>query len=270
MIIAEITLPRKTSTTFYISSTFVTTLLYPMVTAIAILLIVNILIFPEFGATGLGYYALSFFMLDCGKLTSPPGLTTVETLQRTITILNDATDLFVESFGNLPSVPGTGHHHHTSEHILDNKVIRLAELTASRSALRAKVAECESVYRDCAFDISYSCLAPKELKPIAGKGMSKLVMNVMALIGACESKYALMGAAELKDERGGDGVSPEEGEKEGGGKVKVGKEEEKGKKGSKGKDKEKEERKEAYVPGLKVKRAIESGDQQLLKYLLRR
>ncbi|KAF8434433.1 hypothetical protein BGX38DRAFT_1219730 [Terfezia claveryi] len=240
-----------TSTSFYISGTFVTKLLYPMMTAIAILLIVNILIFPEFGATGLG-------------------LTTVETLQRTITILNGATDFFVESFGNLPFAPGTGHPHHPGEHILDKKVIRLAELTASRSTLRAKVAECKSVYRDCAFDISYSCLAPKELKPIAGKGMSKLVMNVMALIGACESKYALMGTAELWEERGGDDVSPGKVEKEGGGKAKVGKEKEKEMGGSKERDKEKEEKKEATVSGLKVKRAIEGGDQQLLKYLLRR
>lgn len=240
-----------TSTSFYISGTFVTKFLYPMMTAIAILLIVNILIFPEFGATGLG-------------------LTTVETLQRTITILNDATDLFVESFGNLPLDPGTGHPHHPGERILDKKVVRLAELTASRSTLRAKVTECKSVYRDCAFDISYSCLAPKELKPIAGKGMSKLVMNVMALIGACESKFALMGTTELWEESADDDVSPGEGEKEVGGKAKVGKEKEKERKGGKVKDKEKEEKKETTVSGLKVKRAIEGGDQQLLKYLLRR
>ena len=270
MDITEITLPQKTSTTFYISGTFVTMFLYPMMTAIAILLIVNILIFPEFGATGLGYYTLSLLqlMLYYRSSRASPGLTTVETLQQTITILNDATDLFVESFGNLPPTPETGHHHHPGEHILDKKVIRLAELTASKSTLRAKVAECKSVYRDCAFDISYSCLAPKELKPIAGKGMGKLVMNVMALIGACESKYALMGTAELKEERGDD-VSPGERERDEGEKVKVEKEKEKVKKGGKEKDKERE-RKETYVPGLKVKRAIESGDQQLLKYLLRR
>lgn len=51
---AEIAMPYKTSTSFYITSTFVAMFLYPMMTAIAILLIVNILIFPEFGATGLG------------------------------------------------------------------------------------------------------------------------------------------------------------------------------------------------------------------------
>ena len=221
-------------------------------------------------------------MVHVGSSRVSLGLTTVETLQRTITILNDATDLFVGSFGSLPPAPGNGHHHHPNEHILDKKVIRLAELTASKSTLRAKVTECKSVYRDCAFDISYSCLAPKELKPIAGKGMSKLVMNVMALVGACESKFALMGTAELRDEKDRDDVSLIEGKEEGGGKVKVGNEKEREIKGGeekgqeedddakdkqKGKDKEK---KESYVPALKVKRAIENGDQQLLKYLLRR
>lgn len=177
------------------------------------------------------------------------GLTTVETLQRTISLLNGATDLFVESYGETTV--------QQSHHQLDQraKVVRLAELTASKPSLRAQAAECKSVYRDCAFDISYSCLPPKELKPLVGKGMSRLVMNVMALIGACESKYALMGTmgygeqgTEMECVVSDDGIT--EGGKENGKEVKQGKS-------------------DGAVPRVRARRAVE-GDEQLLRNLLRR
>lgn len=197
-------------------------------------------------------------------------MTTVETLQQTITTLNDAVDLFVESCGQLAPGQQLAHHHHHHHHhrhrfqSLDKKkVVRLAELTGSKPSLRAKVAECKNVYRDCAFDISYSCLAPKELKPITN-GISRLVMNVMALIGACESKFALMGTAEYSVD--------EEGQIPRGGIEQVNDNEENKSheiERKNGKITPKEE-KEGYVPGLKVRRAIEGGDQQLLKYLLSR
>ncbi|KAF8455255.1 hypothetical protein BDZ91DRAFT_538947 [Kalaharituber pfeilii] len=238
-----------TSATFYVTKAFVVMFFYPMLTAVGILLVVNVFLFPEFGATGLG-------------------LTTVETLQLTISILNDAAELFVESCGE-KRIPWAGRHC-SLQH--QKKVIRLAEVTASKSALRAKVNECKNTYRDCAFDISYSCLAPKELKPIAGKGLGRLVMNVMALVGACESKYALMGTTEFREH---EDTELENGEEEtpngrrdanrtmngtASGKKQQVKEKEK--------DKEKEKGKDAYLPELKVKRAIEGGDQRLLKHLL--
>ena len=177
------------------------------------------------------------------------GLTTVETLQQTISLLNNATDLFMESCGETTV--------QQSHHQLDRraKVVRLAELTASKTSLRTQAAECKSVYRDCAFDISYSCLPPKKLKPIVGKGMNRLVMNVMVLIGACESKYALMGTMgygeqemEMECVVSDDGAI--EREKENGREVKRGKS-------------------DGAVPGVRPRRTVE-GDQQLLRNLLRR
>ena len=177
------------------------------------------------------------------------GLTTVETLQRTISLLNGATDLFVESCGETTVQQG---HHQLDQRA---KVVRLAELTVSKTSLRAQAAECKSIYRDCAFDISYSCLPPKELKPLVGKGMSRLVMNVMALIGACESKYALMGTmccgeqeTEMECEVSDDEITERE--------------EEKGKEVKQGKS-------DGNVPGVRARRAIR-GDEQLLRNLLRR
>lgn len=42
------------STSIYLDKSFVTMLLYPMLTSVAVLFVANIAIFPEFGAMGLG------------------------------------------------------------------------------------------------------------------------------------------------------------------------------------------------------------------------
>lgn len=100
--------------------------------------------------------------------------------------------------------------------------------------------------------------------------MTRLVMNVMALVGACESKYALMGTTEYQGELNGDEeIVPGQEVKEEVKGIKGGKEQEKEKKEAREREDKKEET-DPYVPGLKVKRAIEGGDQQLLRYLLKR
>lgn len=72
-------------------------------------------------------------------------------------------------------------------------VAGLRDLTKSKARLRAKVAACKAVYTECSFELAYSVLAPRELKPISGKGINSLMGKTLSLVGACESAYALLG-----------------------------------------------------------------------------
>ena len=185
------------------------------------------------------------------------GLITIETLQQTLTVLNDATQLFVESCGSAQvleevatGLPG--------QDPASKKVVTLADLTASKPTLRGKVANCKSVYRECAWDVSYSCLAPRDLKPITGKGLNRLMRNVVALVGACESKYALLGNSKGGEEEESAEKQLEESD---GAATPLA-----GMRSKKDKVKEREE----FLAAFKLKREIANADEQLLRYLLGR
>jgi len=76
------------------------------------------------------------------------------------------------------------------------KVISLSALTTAKGKLRAKLSSCRAAQRECNFEVAVSVLPPRSMKPISVSSMKKLVANTVALIGACESKYALLGGLE--------------------------------------------------------------------------
>lgn len=138
--------------------------LYPILTAVAIVLLVNIVVLPEFGSTHLGR-------------------ATIETLHQTLAVQKSASALFVAS----ASAPSTLAHP------------SLTELTAAKSDLRKKVAGCKAALVECSFELTFSVLAPWELRPISGKGIRALVASTVSLVGACESEYALLGRPEHRE-----------------------------------------------------------------------
>ena len=73
------------------------------------------------------------------------------------------------------------------------KTIKLQTLTSSKAKLRAKLASCKSAQQECNFELTWAVLPPQDLKAISYTTMKVLVANVVSLIGACESKYALIG-----------------------------------------------------------------------------
>ncbi|KAI5845750.1 hypothetical protein DFP73DRAFT_476901 [Morchella snyderi] len=191
-----------TSPSFEVSPMFPKQFLYPILTAVAIVLLVSVLVFPEFGSTHLG-------------------LSTIQTLQSTIKVQRSASALFVayaESSAGGGDVDVDKH---------------LRELTASKADLRRQVAACKAVLTECSFELAFSVLAPWELRPIASRAIKRLVANTVSLVGACESEYALLGRPQ------GAAADTEQ--------------------------KEKDE-----IDKLRPKREIESGDERLLRYLLRR
>ncbi|EHK97286.1 putative Uncharacterized membrane protein [Glarea lozoyensis 74030] len=74
-----------------------------------------------------------------------------------------------------------------------SKKVTLKSLTDRKAKLRAKLGGCKAAQQECNFELAYAVLPPELLKPISVTAMTKLVANTIALIGACESKYALMG-----------------------------------------------------------------------------
>ncbi|KAF8537599.1 hypothetical protein BDD12DRAFT_744544 [Trichophaea hybrida] len=148
-----------TSTAIYVSHMFPIQFFYPILTAVAIMLLVNVAVFPEFGSTQL-----------C--------MATIETLQEVQKVQKSAAELFIAfSVGKDP----------------EECVSNLRDLTKSKAELRSKVEACKAVYTECSFELAYSVLAPRELKPISGKGIKNLMGKTLNLVGACESVYALLG-----------------------------------------------------------------------------
>ncbi|TGO38227.1 hypothetical protein BHYA_0079g00280 [Botrytis hyacinthi] len=222
-----------TSTATAVTTLSVTQLVYPIVTAIAVLLAVNTLVFPEFSSSFLG-------------------ITTIETLGETVGALRDAGRYFIASaegseiaitdtkLENIISASGSGNgadldrpptlaerpleksnvnHLTLRQKLLSffhktketpeppptdiNKgpqPVKLKSLTDKKAQLRAKLAGCKAAQQECNFELAWAVIPPRDVKPISDIEMKKLVANTIALICACESKYALMGDEDDKKE----------------------------------------------------------------------
>lgn len=214
IIVSVVTL---TSVATAVTRVAVTQILYPIFIAAGIILLINLLVFPEFSSSYLGE-------------------TTIETLNEIATVLRKAGQYFTgideavktsaaiesglskEPENNLKS----GGHVSTvlqsnlSKIILKGlralklskkaktaaensgipepcKGVLLGELTTAKGKLRKKTASCKGAQRECNFEIAYSVIPPQKLKSISSQGTKRLLTNTIAIIGACESKYALLG-----------------------------------------------------------------------------
>lgn len=203
-----------------VSTILVTTLLYPILIAVGVLLLVNCFVFPEFSSSFLG-------------------ITTIETLGETVGVLRDAGTYFV-AIANEDSIPEQNLDDEGDTEILQeaktaaekpernkpssqsnfqrlwdrvsggkkakkanapiparpSKLLKLQDLTSKKTKLREKLAVCKAVQQECNFELAWSVLPPRDLKAISDTAMKKLVANTIALIGVCESKYALVGDLE--------------------------------------------------------------------------
>jgi hypothetical protein len=190
-----------------------TQILYPILTAMGVLLVTNVVIFPEFSGSFLGE-------------------TTIEALSQTETTLKAAVEWFIEpvkgkevsepSASSRSEASGTacaastsaiaGSQSNQLPSMESNKapkaatrVSRLASLTAAKARLRVRLSHCAKAYEECTFEIMYSVLPPRSLKPISIKAMAALVQNVITLISACESKFALIREEDMEESLPGPG-----------------------------------------------------------------
>ncbi|KAG9229175.1 hypothetical protein BJ875DRAFT_387903 [Amylocarpus encephaloides] len=205
-----------TSTATAVSKPLATQILYPILTAAGILILVNILVFPELSSDFLG-------------------TTTIETLALTVDTLRDAGKYFINIGDEVgKNSPETSPEEELETHSKEDeatpkthaktsfrqkvsglfqkskenkevpesqspKVATLKSLTERKAKLREKLSGCKAAQQECNFELTFAVLPPEALKEISVTAMTKLVANAIALIGACESKYALMGDETEKD-----------------------------------------------------------------------
>ncbi|TVY91041.1 putative membrane protein [Lachnellula willkommii] len=216
LLLVIVSVVSLTSTATHVTTMAVTQLLYPILTAAGVLILVNVLVFPEFSSGFLG-------------------ATTIETLGETVEALRDTGRYFVsivQEEGGKKDVESLIEEETTAEKSeeepraetkisftatikklfqkdkkgkapsmdKETKTVKLKSLTDSKAKLRAKLASCKAAQMECNFELSWAFLPPRDLKPISDTHMKKLVANTIALIGACESKYALMGDDDDKKE----------------------------------------------------------------------
>lgn len=222
LLLVIVSVVNLTSPAMVVSKVMATQILYPILTAVGILLLVNICVFPEFSTQFLGNI-------------------TIDTLGETVGALRDAGSYFIHSIEGLEeaediisskparsqNIPETETkqskekpiettspfylriYHNIFGKETDKplkvdadkapKRVKLEALTALKSKLRGKLASCKAAQQECNFELAWGALPPHDLKPISATAMKDLVGNVIALIGNCESKYALMGDRDDKD-----------------------------------------------------------------------
>ncbi|KAI0847573.1 hypothetical protein F5Y00DRAFT_241193 [Daldinia vernicosa] len=166
-----------TSTTTSVSTRIVTSITYPILTAVGVIILVNISIFPEFSSGFLGK-------------------STIESLCATIDSFQEAGDWFMSDTRN--SDGGDAEKEKEASTALRTRLIALTE---KKEKLRAQLDSSKKAQAECNFELVYTVLPPRSLKPISMILMSRLVQVTICLINACESKYALAGYKDEENEQ---------------------------------------------------------------------
>ncbi|KAI0815945.1 hypothetical protein GGR55DRAFT_631135 [Xylaria sp. FL0064] len=152
-------------------------IVYPIFTAIGVVILVNIAIFPQFSSGFLG-------------------TSTIETLSETIKLFQAAGDWFISD-----------NEDGSEEKSPKALRARLAALSNQKPKLRNLLSSCKAVQAECNFELVLAVLPPRSLKPISVTMMTRLVQITISLINDCESKFALAAYdnKEDKSHRSGDG-----------------------------------------------------------------
>ena len=219
-----------------VTSAGVTQILYPVLIATGVILVVNLLVFPEFSSRFLGQMTIEtlndtavalekagyYFThsrnqeAEIGEVSSNVSQSQHAGHGHGLTTSNDQSDQAATRprgssvvFSLAHSTPttkapqssgGTVSTPFSSSRISDkiteasaSKKLSIGDLTSSKGNLRKKLLDCKSAQSECNFEIAYAILPPRDLKPISGQSMTKLLANVVAIISTCESKFALVG-----------------------------------------------------------------------------
>ncbi|KAL8815135.1 MAG: hypothetical protein Q9223_005703 [Gallowayella weberi] len=274
VIVSVVTL---TSTATAVATASATQILYPILVAIGVILLINLFIFPEFSSSFLGE-------------------TTIETLHDTAETLRKAGHYFIDSLKQPdaldPPIDSAGvnqgekrdgipEEHQTKSMVYslfhrflssrkqsgpdctnDASTVSLQDLVRAKAQMRSKLSTCKAAQTECNFEVAFAVLPPRQLKPISNQSMKRLVANVVAVIGACESKFALLGEEDEQVSHVNDGTEPNVGV------IYSDTHESRNDVSIAHNSSAKVERTELDL--IKPKRAIESGDARLLQYLLKR
>ncbi|RYP26901.1 hypothetical protein DL768_011517 [Monosporascus sp. mg162] len=156
-----------TGTATSVSTSMIIQIAYPILTAAATIIVVNVTIFPEFSSDFLG-------------------ISTIETLCETVKCLQEAGDWFVSE----SSEANPDNTEKTSSTDLRSKLV---SLTDTKGKLRSQLGSLKTAQAESNFELVFAVLPPRSLKRISVTAMTRLVQTAISLVNACESKYALVG-----------------------------------------------------------------------------
>ncbi len=226
LLLVIVSVVSLTSTAKVVTPLSVTNILYPILIAVGCITLVNICIFPEFSSRYLGQMTLDT-LNDTVKALGDAGAYFVES-KRVVDLkgakagekranvsmtgpTDKATDeehgLSQKKATDLPKAPMdvkakdmlrrlfAGKSRETDHDDLKRPPkTSVTELTNIKAKIRKKLSDCKAAQQECNFELAVSVLPPRSMKPISVQAMKKLVANTIAVISACESKFALLGS----------------------------------------------------------------------------
>ena len=223
VIVSVVTL---TSTAKAVTPLSATNILYPILIAAGCITLVNACIFPEFSSRYLGQMTLDT-LNDTVKALGDAGIYFIESKEGLeqngakagkgtddASMTEQAEEATDKTYGlsekqatESPKAPlhikakDILHRFFAStskgaEHIEPKKAPKktVTDLTNIKAKIRKKLSDCKAAQQECNFELAVSVLPPRNMKPISVQAMKKLVANTIAVISACESKFALLGS----------------------------------------------------------------------------
>lgn len=225
LLLVIVSVVSLTSTAKVVTPITATNILYPILIATGCILLVNVCIFPEFSSRYLGQMTLDT-LNDTAKALGDAGSYFVESTR--VVGLNPVKtgNTNVEASTIEPARKATGKKQahpqdksfnspKTSLRIKAKDTVHglfawksketehdgskplkksLSDLTGTKTKIRKKLSDCKAAQQECNFELAVSVLPPRNMKPISVQAMKKLVANTIAVISACESKFALLGS----------------------------------------------------------------------------
>ena len=263
-----------TSAATAVTKIIATQILYPILMAIGVILVISLFVLPEFSSAFLGQKTIEAldeaaktlanagtYFLDASDPKERARKNHLEPAQevpkddRLLSNLpkkdTNNRSSKVKNAWNLLSRMTKTHSANDTYIFREGKVpktINLTDLTNAKGKLRSRLTDCKSAQTECNFELAFSVLPPRDLKSISVRSMTKLVANTIAVIGACESRFAALGDETFNGKEGDDELSE----------------------GRKAKERRPVHTEQVELEFIKPKREIEFGNVRLLRYLLRR
>lgn len=226
LLLVIVSVVSLTSTAKVVTPLSATNILYPILTAAACITLVNLCIFPEFSSRYLGQMTLDTlnetikvlgeagsYFVESKRVVERDGVRSSE--KRADASRTELTENADDEEQGCPQkkitdLPRAPLHIKTTdvlyrfladrskgaEHNEPKKPpnMSLTDLTKMKAKIRKKLSDCKGAQQECNFELAVSVLPPRNMKPISVQAMKKLVANTIAIISACESKFALLGS----------------------------------------------------------------------------
>lgn len=268
-----------------------TQILYPILIAAGCIVVINLCIFPEFSSRFLGQTTIDTLcetakaLEDAGRyFIKVEGAATAKEMSQESSE-EEKHSLSVERYSKDPvkaksraaefstykKVRGTTRSTSNDDEALEEiQKVSIKDLTDRRTQIRKKLADCKAAQRECNFELAVSVLPPWDMKPVSVTAMKKMVANTIAVISACESKFALLGDNKADEDSPSEKPSTQKAKETGRG------ESEKAQDADAAEPPSTEasdevlvlDQDKAELEMIKPKREIEFGDARLLRYLL--